>query len=329
MTEIVSFELKKSVVFRILYSNYVIYDVLYLTYMKSNWNTLHVCTLAFLAVSAISVICFENNGINKLIFANAQGIISKVTANYSNIPSAESVHTTETLKLPANINTFVMLVANEAHESWKEEQHKLITDKNAYFIPTNLIIYEGTKLVLLDADAPWDTPHPHQLELVNVNNEENNNVSSLSTGILDYTNNSKPFTLPVGNYSITDRDYEIKEGTVTVLENNQGNNNNNGSISELIVGGFYTPTNQVENTKDNDGNSHPGSLAYYRQVFHEQGIKILSEYNFNYSKCDYCPDGYWPDNKSGDHTLIIFGSEKPLEQTLEILKSFVKDNVYI
>jgi hypothetical protein len=301
--------------------------------MESNWNTLKVYLIAFLAISALSVIvCFESNAINKLVFASTLDIASNTTKNYSDIPTAESVHITETLKLPTNINTFIMLIANEAHESWKEEQHKLITDKNAYFIPTNLIIYAGTKLVFLDADAPWDTPHPHDIELVNVNKKESRDATSFSTGILDYTNNSKPFILPAGNYSITDREYEIKEGAITVLENNQTNNNynNSGSVtSKLIVGGFYTPTNQVKNTKDNNGNSHPGSLEYYRQVFNEKGIKILSEYNFTYSKCNYCPEGYWPDNKSGNHTLIIFTSEKPLEQTLEILKTFVKDNVYI
>ena len=175
---------------------------------------LRVYLLVFLAVSALSVICFESNAINKLIFANPQEIASNVTnvsTINSNIPSAESVHTTEILKLPANVDTFVMLIVNEAHESWKDEQHKLITDKNAYFIPTNLVIYEGTKLIFLDADAPWDTPHPHDLELVNVNNKENSGASSFSTGTLDYTNSSKPFTLPVGNYSIIDKDYEIKK----------------------------------------------------------------------------------------------------------------------
>lgn len=297
--------------------------------MESDGNPLGVYLLAFLTVSALSVviICFDSNTTNKLIFADAQEFTSNVTTDYSNIPSAESVHTIETMKLPPNIDTFVMLIANEAHESWKEEQHKLITDKNAYFIPTNLIIYEGTKLVFLDADAPWDTPHPHDIELVNVNNKENNDASLFSTGILNYTNNSEPFTLPAGNYSIVDSDYEIKEGTITVLKNNQANNSD--STSKLIVGGFYTPTNQVKNTKDNDGNTHPGSLTYYRQVFNENGIKILSKYNFTYSKCDYCPEGYWPDNKSGNHTLIMYSSEQPLEQTLEILKTFVKDNVYI
>ncbi len=296
--------------------------------LASNSNINRIYLVVFLAISALSILSIWSNPNNSLISTYAQEIASNVTTDYSNIPSAESVHTTEILKIPANIDTFVMLIANEAHESWKEEQHKLITDKNAYFIPTNLIIYEGTKLIFLDADAPWDTPHPHDLELVNVNNEENSDASSFSTGTLDYTNNSEPFTLPVGNYSITDNDYEIKGGSITVLENNQGNSNSSGN-NKLIVGGFYTPTNQVEDTKDNDGNPHPGSLAYYRQAFNENGIKILSEYNFTYSKCDYCPEGYWPDNKSGNHTLIIFSSEQPLEQTIEILKTFVKDNVYI
>ena len=269
--------------------------------MEYNRNTHRGYLFALLAVSAISAICFGVNIDNKMIFASAQGNVSNVTILYPNIPLAESVHRTEILKLPVNIDTFVMLVVNEAHESWKEEQHKLITDKNAYFIPTNLVIYEGTKLVFLDADAPWDTPHPHDLELVNVNNGTKSDALSFSTGILDYTNSSEPITLPVGNYSITDKDYEIKGGTITVLENDQGNSSISGN-NKLIVGGFYTPTNQVKDTKDNDGNSHPGSLAYYEQAFNENGIKILSEYNFTYSKCDYCPEGYWPDNKSGNHT---------------------------
>ena len=284
----------------------------------------------FLAIISLSVLIFWSNTNNgNLIFIYAQENASGVTIDDYSIPSAESVHTTEILKLPANVDTFVMLIVNEAHESWKDEQHKLITDKNAYFIPTNLVIYEGTKLVFLDADAPWDTPHPHDLRLVNLNSPENSGDISFSTGTLNYTNTSEPFTLPVGNYSITDSDYEIKKGTITVLENNIGNINSSSGNNKLIVGGFYTPTNQVKDTKDNEGNSHLGSLAYYRQVFNENGIKILSEYNFTYSKCDYCPEGYWPDNKSGNHTLIIFSSEQPLEQTLEILKKFVKDNVYI
>ncbi len=283
---------------------------------------------SFLLVSLTSFLSFGNNASNDLPYSYAQGNSPAATVS-SVIPSAESVHTTQSLQLPSNVGAFVMLIANEAHESWNDEPHKLITDKNAYYIPTNLIIHEGTELAFLNADAPWDTPHPHNIELVNIDDNKTSGEVVYSTGILAYTNSSEPVTLPVGRYSIVNTEYDTKEGTITVLENNQDKNNNNNSIHNLVIGGFYTPTSQVENNRDNDGNPHPGSLAYYRQAFSENGINVLSEFNFTYAKCDYCPGGYWPDNKSGDHALVIFSLEQPIGQALETLETLVKDNVYV
>ena len=71
-------------------------------------------------------------------------------------------------------------------------------------------------------------------------------------------------------------------------------------------------TGPVENNKDNDGGVHPGSLDYYRTEFPKNGFRILSQYNFTYGTCDYCPGEYWPDNKTGNHTLVIFATEQPL-----------------
>jgi hypothetical protein len=95
------------------------------------------------------------------------------------------------------------------------------------------------------------------------------------------------------------------------------------------VGGFYTPTNQVENKQDNDGVFHPGWLNYYKEQFPKNGFNILSEYNFNYAICDYCPNGYWPDNKAGDHTLIIYATDQPFPVAVDKLEKMIKDNVYI
>jgi hypothetical protein len=75
------------------------------------------------------------------------------------------------------------LIANEAHESWQDEKHKLITDKNPYYIPKVLVIPEGTNITFLDADAPWDTPHPQTIEVTD--NKDGNIV--YTTGVLDYT----------------------------------------------------------------------------------------------------------------------------------------------
>jgi hypothetical protein len=246
---------------------------------------------------------------------------SSSTSNLNNtaavtIPTAESVYQLESMKLPSSIGSFIILIANEAHESWQDERHKLITEKNSYYIPKNLVVPQGTTLSFLNADAPWDTPHPQTIEI----NDENGDTI-YTTGVLEYTNSSEPVVLPVGNYTIVNTEYEATEGTISVTDEKSGGN--------LVVGGFYTPSHQVENNRDNDGGEHPGSLQYYKAEFPKNGFQILSEYNFTYAACDYCPGEYWPDNKSGDHALIIFATEQQLPDALEKLKKLVKDNVYV
>ncbi|HEU4822413.1 MAG TPA: hypothetical protein VFS97_03220 [Nitrososphaeraceae archaeon] len=249
--------------------------------------------------------------------ANLSSTPASITKMTKDIPTGESVYKSESMTLPTSLGSFVILIANEAHESWQDEKHKLITDRNPYYIPKSLVIPQGTTITFLNADAPWDTPHPQTIE---VTDSKNGNVV-YTTGALDYTNSSKPTKLPVGNYTIVNTEYEAEEGTITVT-----NQNSNGN---LVVGGFYTPSHQVENNKDNDGGVHPGSLQYYRTEFPKSGFRILSEYNFTYATCDYCPGKYWPDNKTGDHTLIIYATEQPLSDALIKLKKMVRDNVYI
>jgi hypothetical protein len=280
-------------------------------------------TLALLLLLSIIVYTtiITNSQASLVIAWAQQDNLSSISASIRNmtedIPTGESVYKSESMTLPTSVGSFIILIANEAHESWQDEKHKLITDKNPYYIPKVLVIPEGTNITFLDADAPWDTPHPQTIEVTD--NKDGNTV--YTTEVLDYTNNSEPITLPVGNYTIINTEYEAEEGTITVT-----NQKSNGS---LIVGGFYTPSHQVENNKDNDGGTHPGSLQYYRTEFPKNGLKILSEYNFTYAACDYCPGKYWPDNKTGNHTLIIFETEQPLSDTLAKLKKMIRDNVYI
>jgi hypothetical protein len=260
----------------------------------------------------------KSQGISVIAWAQ-QGNLSSSTASLTHmtkdIPTGESVYKSESMALPSSGGSFIVLIANEAHESWQDEKHKLITDRNPYYIPKSLHIPQGTTITFLNADAPWDTPHPQKIE---VTDSKNGDVV-YTTGTLEYTNSSEPTTLPVGNYTIVNTEYEAEEGIIKVT--NQKSNGN------LVVGGFYTPSDQVENNRDNDGGVHPGSLEYYRAEFPKIGFRILSEYNFTYAACDYCPGEYWPDNKTGNHTLIIFASEQPLPDALAKLKKLVRDNV--
>jgi hypothetical protein len=79
---------------------------------------------------------------------------STPTSRDNTIPSAEDVHSSESMKVPPSVETFVILIPNEAHENWSDEKHKLISDTNSYYAAVNFIVPHGTALVFLHADAP-------------------------------------------------------------------------------------------------------------------------------------------------------------------------------
>ena len=240
-------------------------------------------------------------------------------AAITDIPSAESVYASQSMTLPTSVKSFVWYIVDEAHENTYTSSHKKVSDHNPDYLPTNLVIPQGVSLVFLDADAPWDTPHPHT---INILDSSSGNVV-YSTGKLDYTNSSKPTILPLGKYDVIDTKYRWMRGTVTVTDKKINNSSN------LIVGGFYTPTNEVANKLDNDGGSHPGWLGYYTNEFPKNAFSILTKYNFHYATCKYCPGGFWPDQKTADHTLIIYSTSQPLSEALSKLSKMVWNNVYI
>ena len=127
-----------------------------------------------------------------LAYASSSLTASTTMINTTNsIPNAESVHLSESMKVPSSVGTFVILIANEAHENWSDEKHKLITDKNSYYVPTNLVIPNGTAIVFLNADALWDTPHPHTIETDIIQTAIKENVGIIIMGTTGLTGVSK------------------------------------------------------------------------------------------------------------------------------------------
>ena len=72
------------------------------------------------------------------------------------------------MTLPRSVGTFVWYIVDEAHENSANEKHKYVSDHNPIYLPTNLVIPQGTAITFLDADAPWDTPHPHSIPTLSI-----------------------------------------------------------------------------------------------------------------------------------------------------------------
>ena len=240
-------------------------------------------------------------------------LVNTIPSNPSSteLPSASSIYQTETMKIPASVKTVLIYAANELHEDIKTEKHKLISDRNPYFVPKNTIVSNGTSVVIHNADAPWDSPHPHIFT-----------VGSQKSDKLAWAINTQEFRLAPGIHEISTDDSPWAIGSVQVTSETARPTN-------LIVGTFYTPTMQVANPKDNDGGTHPGNLAYYMQEFPMNGLRIESTYNFTYASCSDCPDKFWPDNKSSNHTLIVWSSTQPLPDVLVALTKPTMANAYI
>lgn len=288
-------------------------------YVHKSWMLLHsliICAImAFLMMHIplpVMVLAEHNqNNVDNL----SNNTLNSATNN--SIPSAESVFKSQSITLPSSVKSFIWYIVNEAHENSANEKHKYISSQNPIFLPSNLIIPQGTSISFIDADAPWDTPHPHTINIL-----DSSGKIVYTTNELSYTNSSPTTILKEGKYTIMDSKFKWMKGNITVSSDIESKGN-------LIVGGFYTPTNQVSNNKDNDGGSHPGWLGYYKTEFQKNGFNILSIFNFHYAQCKYCPDGYWPDQKTGDHTLLIYSTEDSLTNALSKMAKMIWNNVYI
>ncbi|MGN6630860.1 MAG: hypothetical protein ACTHKP_01270 [Nitrososphaeraceae archaeon] len=284
--------------------------------------------ILFVIFSSILVVTITNTLQSNIIAIAKQEkntVMNKITIGTNTtdkIPTtsttAQSVYQSQSMTVPQSVGIFIWYIVDEAHEDAVNERHKYISDHNPIYLPMNLVIQQGTAISFLDADAPWDTPHPHTINIM----DSSNNIV-YTTGKLDYTNSSTAKVLPVGQYTIQDTKYPWMKGNLSVVSNPQK------SVGNLIMGGFYTPTSQVANNKDNDGGIHPGWLGYYKEQFPKNGFKILDTFNFHYATCKYCPGGFWPDQKTGDHTLIVYSTNQPLKQALNKLGKLVWENVYI
>src|SRR5919108_4082631 len=156
--------------------------------------------------------------------------------------SSTIVYETEEFIVPSSVKTFVIYMANEFHENWPEESHKLITNKNAYTVPTKLVVSNGTSIAFHLADAPWDTPHDYIVKVI----DKHTNETAWQTPLLSYPksnrgpSNSGTTVLQVGEYRVeaylygTDK-VETKPITINVTDTRMNQSSNN----DVTAGFFY------------------------------------------------------------------------------------------
>ena len=118
--------------------------------------------------------------------ANAQTTTTTATNNTQNIPSAESAYSSKSMTIPTGVGSFIWYIVNEAHEDTNKESQKIISTHNPNYLPTNIVIPQGVAISFLNADAPWDTPHPHTINIKEDNNGSSGKVV-YTTGKMDYT----------------------------------------------------------------------------------------------------------------------------------------------
>jgi hypothetical protein len=276
--------------------------------------------------------------------SSSSGAISANTTMAISSNSSTVVYETEAFVVPQTVKTFVIYMANEFHENWPEESHKLITNKNAYAIPTNLTVSNGTSIAFHMADAPWDIPHDYIVRVVDAHTNE----TAFQTPLLSYPkfnrgiSNSGTTVLPIGEYRMeaylygTDK-VEAKPITIKVTDTPVDQSSN------ITAGFFYSPQRPVANPYDNDGQLHQGHLEYYRQQFPLHGLKIESIHSFHFASCSFydkressvCIDDggstgelYWHDNKTADHVMIFWSSTRPYSQIAAALDEVTWENVY-
>jgi hypothetical protein len=70
-------------------------------------------------------------------------------SNNTAIPNAQSVYVSQSITLLTSVGTFVWYIVNEAHENSDDVLFKYLSNSNPIYLPTNLVIAQGTANLFL------------------------------------------------------------------------------------------------------------------------------------------------------------------------------------
>lgn len=261
------------------------------------------------AVSGLSANCVKSagpytSGTSHTYYAQAKDAAGLTTTSSSgsftvaaslppgaSLPSAESVFNTETFAVPHHVSHFILVNPTHSHH---DTSSSWISSTNGLYLPTNLIISQGTTVTLL----AWDDHGIHQLQA----KRADNGATEWTTSALSVKQYSSPHTFSAATtydtqdvYSAPGYSYDNShiKGTITVEAPS-------ATTDGTVVGAMYVPQ------------------SFDRTKITGKGLTIESEYNFN---------KVWK-HLPYDNTLVIYSSDQSLSDTLADLQAIIDEVGY-
>lgn len=217
---------------------------------------------------------------------------------------ARDIFDNKTLTLPSNVKNFVILIPNEAHESpLLPKEQRLI---NQPYVPQNLISGANTQIIWFTGDVG----HTREITLIDENSKEvyNSRLKFNTATEPLLLNHSGKFTYFEKNANMDDPKF-VMEGSITITKNDVPlNSNDNMTVSEspsdtMLV--LMVPTNDIK--------KHIMTLV-------DNNVNIIDIHSFK----DLRETG----GGGANQTLLVLGTNDPLDESISVLKKITSSLPY-
>jgi hypothetical protein len=214
---------------------------------------------------------------------------------------ASNIFNDKTLTIPKAVKSFVILIPNEAHHSPLLPIDKRLI--NQPYVPQNIVVHPDTNIIWFNGDAD----HTHNVTLTDENSRK------IFNSVLKFNSTSKPYSFnQSGKLIYFEKNADkgdpnfLMTGTITVTGVHGQSNTNN--INSDLKHTFDTISVLMVPTKD---------IKKYTNILDKNNVNIVDQYSFDvYSFNDLSEirEG------GADQTLLVLGSNNPLDTTISVLK---------
>jgi hypothetical protein len=250
---------------------------------------------------------------NKLSFVMAVLLMVAFANTFSSISfsqnailgnEARDIFDNKTLTLPSNVKNFVILIPNEAHESpLLPKEQRLI---NQPYVPQNLVSGSNTQIIWFTGDVG----HTREITLTDDKSKEafNSRLKFNTATEPLLLNHSGKFTYFEENANMQDPKF-VMEGSIKTTNGDVPPNSNDdvtasdSPFDTMLV--LMVPTNDIK--------KHMMTLV-------DNKVNIIDIYSFK----DLRETG----GGGANQTLLVLGTNDPLDETISVLKKITSTLPY-